>query len=159
MDVCRRSNERTDAQSADQVSTLELPRLDLRVILAPFVALEPQEFVRDRAQALANDLVSLEMSESLGEALGQGPHAATRHRLDVGGVEIPQVRLAGIEPAVDSIESGGQVGRDAEIGIERTRNRPILDVAPFGDPEHLRPVVVAVGDEGRESRCSPSASR
>ena len=49
---------------------LDFPRLDLGVILTPLVALD-RKLVRDRAQAFPYNLISLEMSESFGEALGQ----------------------------------------------------------------------------------------
>src|SRR5437763_1345580 len=67
--------------------TLELPRFDLRVVLAPLVALEPEELVGDRAEALADHLILLEVAEGFGEALGERPNAAAGHGLEVGRVE------------------------------------------------------------------------
>ena len=55
--------------------------------------------------------------------------AAAGHGFEVGRVEIAQVGLAGIELAGDAVEAGGQIGRDAEVGVERARDRAILDVA------------------------------
>src|SRR5580700_5149110 len=95
---------------------LQLPRLDLRMVLAPFVPLEPKEFVGDRAEALPDDRVRLQMGKRFGEALGQRTETTAGHGLEVGGVEIAEVGLPGVELALDAVEAGGEVGGDAKVG-------------------------------------------
>ncbi len=89
------------------------------MVLAPFIALEPDEFIGDRPQAFANDVIVLEVIEGLGEALRKRKNAAARHGLEIGGVEISEVGLSGLELAVDAVEAGRDVGCNAEVGVER----------------------------------------
>src|SRR4051794_12347017 len=99
------------------------------MILAPLVALEPEEFVGDRAEALAEYVILLEVAQRLGEALGERADAVAGHGLEVGGVEVAEVGLAGVELAGEAVEARGQVRGQAQVRIERAGDRAVLDVA------------------------------
>ena len=43
-------------------------------------------------------------------------------------------------------QSRRKISGQDEIGVASSRDRPVLDVSALGDAEHLRPVVVAIGD-------------
>src|SRR5262245_45599611 len=80
---------------------LQLPRLDLRVIFAPFVSLQVEKLGGDGTKTFAHDAVLLELFERFGQALRKRPDSACRHCLDLGCVEVAQIGLAGIELSLD----------------------------------------------------------
>src|SRR4051794_7779823 len=98
---------------------LDLPGPDLRVVRAPLVAFDAEEFVGDRSQAVADDGVVLEVVEGLTQALGEDVEAAFGPRGRALLVEVPEVRLARVEPVRDAVEARGEVRGEGEVGVAR----------------------------------------
>src|SRR3954447_1451898 len=131
-----------------------LPRSDLLVVAGPLVALHTDEvvdvvLVAPPPERFPEYVVALEFLRCLLE-VGRQRLEPARAELVVGdGVQVLAVRVAGVEARVDPVEPGRKNCRRRQVGIARAVDGPVLDAARTGNAEHLRPVVVAVGNPDR----------
>src|SRR3954447_22646266 len=93
----RSTHDRAGPRSEGRQVAPDLPGADLGVILAPLVAFQAEELVGDRAEAVTDDGVGLEVVEGLAQGLGQDPEVAPGRGGPAQLVEVSQVRLARVE--------------------------------------------------------------
>src|SRR4051812_23451431 len=143
----------------------ELPVGDLLVVAEPLVALHPRVvvdvvLVAPAAERGSEDLVALELADRLEQVRRQRPEAARDELLVARRVEGLGVRLARREALLDPVEPRGEHRRSREVRVRRAVHGAVLDPPGSRDPEHLRAVVVAVGDpDGRPGRTARGRAR
>ena len=133
---------------------VELPRRDLLVGGLHLAALAFDEVVevvavRRPPERLADHVVALELARRVEQVLGQGVDpelgALRRRRL----VQVHGVRVAALELALDPVEAGGEQHGGGQVRVAGSVHGPVLDPAGRRHAQHLRAVVVAVGDVDR----------
>src|SRR5215213_8213612 len=133
---------------------VELPRRDLLVRGLHLAALAGDEVVEvvavaRRAERTPDDVVALELARRVEQVLRQRPDAELLALPGARLVEVERVRVARVELALDPVEPGGEQDGRRQVGVAGAIDRPVLDPARRGDPQHLRAVVVGVGDVHR----------
>src|SRR3954469_9256004 len=135
----RRSNGERGSEGG-QIA-VELPGADRRVPVEELLALEVREVPAHAApghvQGAADDVVRLE-----------GLDRVQQGRREFGALAAG-ARLAGVEIALDAVESGGEGGGSGEVGVGGAVSAAQLDAVAVGDADEVGAVVAAVTRHAR----------
>src|SRR5262245_42551346 len=136
-------------RSEERQVLVDLPLRHLTMIRSPLTTFQLDELVRDRTQGSPDHLVLAQLLQRLVQRLRQDADALAADLGKRALVHVAEVWLAGIELLVDPVQPRGDVGGQRKVGVAARRYGPVLEVAGAGGADHLRSVVVTVGDEGR----------
>src|ERR1700728_3287771 len=111
------------------------------------------------AEPIAQDVIGLEMFERVPQRHRHG-HEPALGRLLFGELEeIELARIPGVQPALDAVEAGRHDRAERQVGVGGPVDAPVLDPTGVGHPQHVRPVISAVGGVDRRPRGSRVRSR
>src|SRR5215469_3501942 len=136
--------------SEERQVTLYLPVADDRVPgaeLLPLnlcVVVDVVAFGR-LAQCLAQYVVGDQFVGRVQQRRRQRLDTARGDLLGRQDMQVVAVRLARVETAVDAVQAGGQLDRQGQVGVGRAVAAPVLHPVAVRYPQHLGPVVAAVG--------------
>src|SRR5262245_14861431 len=128
---------------------IDLPLGHLTVVGGPFAAFQLDELVGNRAERRLDHLVLAQLLDCLVQRLRKNADALAPNLGERAIVHVAEVRLAGIELLLDAVQPSRDVGGQRQVGVAARRYGAVLEVTGPGGTDHLRAIVVAVGDERR----------
>ena len=127
----------------------------MAVVLGPLVGLDLEELVGDGAERALHHFVFAQRVERLGQRLRQKLNSSGLDLVEGTLVHVAQIGRARVQAALNAVEPSRQIGRQSQIGIGRGRDRAVFKMPLARRADHLRAVVVAIGDKRRR----PSKTR
>ena len=112
--------------------------------------------IGDGTQGFPQDVV---LAQHLNGVEQRGRHRFYSAVGDLGGgqlVQILQVGITRIHPAIDAVEACGEHDRQSQIRVGRPVHDPVFDASRLGHTQHLGAVVAAIARVGRRPCCSGS---